>query len=154
MVFGSFSDNFSKYRDLSVWKGIWSQMVPFWTVRLINHLWDRIKCLASCFIGNIFFLRLLLHHAWTEKSAIKRGIQMYCWAKLSFFCFCLYKYKYKKLIKTHDKNILCSRSKINQLIYYVFQTCSQLCSPMYKLKHTLSLEKIGPPIVANPLFYC
>jgi hypothetical protein len=25
---------------------------------LINHPWDRIKCLASCLIKNIFFLRL------------------------------------------------------------------------------------------------
>ena len=34
--------------------------VSFATVRFINHSWDRIKCLASCFIKNIFFLRLLL----------------------------------------------------------------------------------------------
>ena len=30
------------------------------TVSLINYSWDRIKCFASCFIKNIYFLRLLL----------------------------------------------------------------------------------------------
>jgi len=34
--------------------------VSFATVRLINHSGDRIKWLASCFIKNIYFLRLLL----------------------------------------------------------------------------------------------
>jgi hypothetical protein len=33
--------------------------ISFATFRLINHSWDRIKCLASCFVKNIFFLRLL-----------------------------------------------------------------------------------------------
>jgi hypothetical protein len=32
----------------------------FCTVRLISHPWDRIKCLASCFIRNIFFLRFFI----------------------------------------------------------------------------------------------
>ena len=33
--------------------------ISFATFRLIKHSWDRIKCLASWFIKNIFFLRLL-----------------------------------------------------------------------------------------------
>ena len=37
-------------------KGKFVTNVSFATVRLINHSWDRIKCLASCFIKNIFFL--------------------------------------------------------------------------------------------------
>jgi hypothetical protein len=41
-------------------KGIFVTNVSFATVRLINHSWDRTKCLASCFIKNIYFLRLLL----------------------------------------------------------------------------------------------
>ena len=41
-------------------KGKFVTHVSFASVRLINHSWDRIKCLASCFIKNIFFLRLLL----------------------------------------------------------------------------------------------
>ena len=40
-------------------KGKFVTNVSFATVRLINHSWDRFKCLASCFIKYIFFLRLL-----------------------------------------------------------------------------------------------
>jgi hypothetical protein len=60
-VHGSFSNNFSKYRVSCVYmKGKFVTNVSFATVRLINHSWDRIKCLASCFIKNIYFLRLLI----------------------------------------------------------------------------------------------
>jgi hypothetical protein len=41
-------------------KGKFVTNVSFATVRLINHSWDRIKYLASCFIKNIYFLRLLI----------------------------------------------------------------------------------------------
>ena len=60
IIHRSFSDNFSKYRVVSYYmKGKFVTNVSFATVRLINHSWDIIKCLASCFIKNIFFLRLL-----------------------------------------------------------------------------------------------
>ena len=41
-------------------KGKFVTNVSFATVRLINYSWDRINCLASCYIKHIYFLRLLL----------------------------------------------------------------------------------------------
>ena len=43
-------------------KGKFVTNVSFAKVRLINHShsWDRIKCVASCFIKNIYFLRLII----------------------------------------------------------------------------------------------
>ena len=48
-----------KIQSFVYMKGKFVTNVSFATIRLINHSWEGIKCLASCFIKNIFFLPLL-----------------------------------------------------------------------------------------------
>jgi hypothetical protein len=65
-----FDNTMKNYKEVILWqilkipsfvymKGKFVTNISFATVRLIKYSWDRIKCLTSCFIKNIFFLRLL-----------------------------------------------------------------------------------------------